>query len=383
ASADIEWTTDSLPDGATVKACIGETAEFPWAISLQPDDTVVKVEWFTIKDGVEQVLAISSGGHFFKSSAAGLKLVFLPNAGLRVSNHTWRDFGQYRVTVHVARNGALLSSSRAAVLSPPDAPVLATERLVAKLLPHPKPDVATGELQLQLSCGRFANVGSRPVPIVWRQKTREADSELKDSQTALASEVSDLRSELENHKQKTEEVDSELKDSQTAISSDVSDLRSELENHKQKTEEVDSDLKDSQKAISSDVSDLRSELENHKQKTREADSELKDSQTALASDVSDLRSELEKQNVIDSSLQQQVTDLSAENKELKEKLKQQKDEFSSLKSQMDSQKAEVGSQKERLDSLSDSVTEDLRSQVTKLARQYDVLSSDVSKRSKA
>nr|KAG5712538.1 hypothetical protein BaRGS_011512 [Batillaria attramentaria] len=49
AFADIEWTSDSLADGATVKACIGETAELQWAFSLQPDDTVVKVEWFTIK----------------------------------------------------------------------------------------------------------------------------------------------------------------------------------------------------------------------------------------------------------------------------------------------------------------------------------------------
>ncbi|KAK7483564.1 hypothetical protein BaRGS_00025238, partial [Batillaria attramentaria] len=178
ASADIEWATDSLPDGATVKACIGETVEFQWAFSMQPDDTmsIVIVEWFQIKDGVERFLAAStsgqfllSSGHFFRSSATGLNLVFLPNAGLRVSNHTWQDFGRYLVKVHVAMDGALLlSGSRSAVLSPPDAPVLVTDRLVAKLLPRPTLNVTSGEIQLQLSCGEFANVGSRPVSIVWR-----------------------------------------------------------------------------------------------------------------------------------------------------------------------------------------------------------------------
>nr|KAG5712541.1 hypothetical protein BaRGS_011515 [Batillaria attramentaria] len=93
ASADIEWTSDSLPDGATVKACIGETAELQWAFSLQPDDTVVNVEWFTIKEKDDQSVYftayVTTGQHIPASAGQVIRFAqVVENTGNAYNPHT-------------------------------------------------------------------------------------------------------------------------------------------------------------------------------------------------------------------------------------------------------------------------------------------------------
>nr|KAG5713850.1 hypothetical protein BaRGS_024477 [Batillaria attramentaria] len=163
----LEWTEESMPEGATVKACLGEKVSFQWTFTTADDETVVNTEWYQISGAGEAILAIHSGGHFFRSSETGLKLSFLPNAGIEVSNFTWNDYGLYRVKVKVEQNGVLISISRTVVLSLPDVPVLARGRLETLILPKPVRDVTKGDLHVQLQCGTFVSKGSKPVSVVW------------------------------------------------------------------------------------------------------------------------------------------------------------------------------------------------------------------------
>ncbi|KAK7482273.1 hypothetical protein BaRGS_00026516, partial [Batillaria attramentaria] len=167
-SSGLEWTEKSLVDGATKEACLSDTVSFPWHFTLAEDETIVNLEWHKKSDGVETTLAMYNGQVFFKSPLTDLKLSLLPNAGLQVSNFTWTDFGTYRVTVNTQQNGVFKSNSRAAVLSPPDAPVLAGGRLVAQMVPRPITDNTTGELHVQLVCGNFVYLGTRKPLVVWK-----------------------------------------------------------------------------------------------------------------------------------------------------------------------------------------------------------------------
>ncbi|KAK7482272.1 hypothetical protein BaRGS_00026515 [Batillaria attramentaria] len=215
ATAGLEWIPSSVDDGATFEACLGETVTFPWQFTTSDNETVVNVEWHKKSDGVETILATYNGGHFFASSATNLKLSFLANAGLRVSNFSWSDYGTYRVTVNLKQNGALVSTSRAAVLSPPDAPILAAGRLVAHVEPRPVMDNTTGQTHLQLSCGDFLNLGGRPVSVLWK---RDVNSDLTAKDDSLASDIDVLRTEL-----------SRQSDADDALVSDVAEIRQKLD----------------------------------------------------------------------------------------------------------------------------------------------------------
>lgn len=176
ACTGLEWTKHSLSGGATVTACVDEAVSLNWAFTTTATETVVNILWHTISEEGETILATYTDGHFFKSSATGLKVKFLPDAGLLLSNLTWSDFGTFRVTVKVEDNGVLKSRSRSVVLAPPDAPVLAEGRLVAEIVPYPVQSPSTRSLHVQLQCGIFLKMGNRPVSVMWTTPTGQEET---------------------------------------------------------------------------------------------------------------------------------------------------------------------------------------------------------------
>lgn len=171
ACTGLEWTEDSLSEGANVTACVDEEVSLKWAFTTTTTETVVNILWHKISEEGKTILATYTDGYLFKTSATGLQLKFLPGAGLLVSNLTWSDFGTFRVTVKAEDSGVFKSRARTVVLAPPDAPILDEGRLVAEIVPHPVQNPSTRSLHVQLQCGTFRKMGQRSVSVMWTTPT--------------------------------------------------------------------------------------------------------------------------------------------------------------------------------------------------------------------
>ncbi|KAK7507752.1 hypothetical protein BaRGS_00000717 [Batillaria attramentaria] len=283
-----------MPEGATVEACLGEKVSFQWTFTTADDETVVNTEWYQISGAGEAILAIHSGGHFFRSSETGLKLSFLPNAGIEVSNFTWDDFGLYRVKAKVEQNGVLISISRTVVLSLPDVPVLARGRLETLILPKPVRDVTKGDLHVQLQCGTFVSKGSKPVSVVWMLKSHEWNSQLQ-GQREVNSNLARKDETLTTAVSRLQRECSALKETETRLTSKVTQMTSEI-NLLQTEVSV---RKESEETLRSEVSHIRSDLE-----------DMKTNILSLTADQGDFRGRLKDHDDGQSNLAGHITKLS-------------------------------------------------------------------------
>lgn len=163
-----EWEASSPLNGATIKACTRDRISFSWKFSVAVEERVMYAEWHKKTDGIYQILATHVAGFFMKLPTANFSIDFLPNAGIQMSNFTREDYGNYRVSVIYKVNGTLYSESSSVVLELPDTPVLENNRLSAQIKPEPVTDVSTRERHVQLTCGTFLTLGSRPLIVEWR-----------------------------------------------------------------------------------------------------------------------------------------------------------------------------------------------------------------------
>nr|KAG5703780.1 hypothetical protein BaRGS_009578 [Batillaria attramentaria] len=168
-SSCFQWTTSSPADGAVIQACIREKVSFPWEFSTSADEILDNVQWHK-RTGNEDTLIAMYAADIFLPIAP---VEFLPNAGITISNHTFEDFGTFSVKVIYRQQETLFSVSRSAVLELPDAPVINGNRLMAHVQREPVTNVTTGEKHVQLTCGKFLGLGSRPVSVVWRTPSGE------------------------------------------------------------------------------------------------------------------------------------------------------------------------------------------------------------------
>ncbi|KAK7492750.1 hypothetical protein BaRGS_00016055, partial [Batillaria attramentaria] len=254
-SSCFQWTTSSPADGAVIQACIREKVSFPWEFSTSADEILDNVQWHK-RTGNEDTLIAMYAADIFLPIAP---VEFLPNAGITISNHTFEDFGTFSVKVIYRQQETLFSVSRSAVLELPDAPVINGNRLMAHVQREPVTNVTTGEKHVQLTCGKFLGLGSRPVSVVWRLQ-----GEL------LLQEKTDEKIKTELKRQ--EDVDTNLKLRDVNLTSEVADLRQDL---------------------ASDVSSLRTDVNQLQSQTSQLESHLEQTQTNWTSDIQDLQESIE------------------------------------------------------------------------------------------
>nr|KAG5713849.1 hypothetical protein BaRGS_024476 [Batillaria attramentaria] len=298
-----------------------------------------------IKGAGEAILAIHSGGHFFRSSETGLKLSFLPNAGIEVSNFTWDDFGMYRVKVKVEQNGVLISSSRTAVLSPPDVPMLAGGNLVGRVNPKPARDVTTGSLHVQLQCGTFVSTGSRLVTVEW---TTPSGQTVPSTSTSKGSFLLNLPNPVLGGRytcrvQNPSVISRCVKNTsrlKRGASVDVDETQARI----QLLEAMASSLQDKNHQL---TSQLEKQTELCSNLVANANSEISSLQTQQSFQTAadnQLRSELQQQQKLNIDLKAQLDSLVAENDDVKAKLKSQEDAISAMKTEVDQSGANLQQQ---------------------------------------
>ncbi|KAK7497790.1 hypothetical protein BaRGS_00010924, partial [Batillaria attramentaria] len=136
----------------------------------------------------EAMLAVLVHQNFFTpSSVQESKVTYIPGAGIEIPRVNWTDFGTYTVKSFV-------------YVSYTDSPVLADGRLVANVRPEPILDSTTGRLHVQLTCGHFLTVGSRPVAVAWMAE------DIEDQYRNITSEMDRLAKITETLLARTEEV---------------------------------------------------------------------------------------------------------------------------------------------------------------------------------
>ncbi|KAK7492703.1 hypothetical protein BaRGS_00016008 [Batillaria attramentaria] len=283
-STCFEWSPSSPAEGTIIQACLVEKVSFPWAFSTAASETVINIEWHKVTETTDKMIATETGGFFFKTPVVPMTVGFLPDAGITLSNFTLNDLGTYRVTVNFKRSGSFFSQSRSAVLALPDAPIISGDRLVAHVQAEPVTDVITGERHIDLTCGTFLELGSRPVSVDWR--LQEELLQLGEADDKIQSEVDDLRAD---------------------VSSDVNDLQHKVSLREEADDTLASDLTDLQGKVSalekrntledklaSDVATLQEEQVQIKKKTSELEDLLKEVETKWTSAFEGLEENISK-----------------------------------------------------------------------------------------
>nr|KAG5703768.1 hypothetical protein BaRGS_009566 [Batillaria attramentaria] len=194
-----------------------------------------------------------------------------------------------------------------------DAPIISGDRLVAHVQAEPVTDVITGERHIDLTCGTFLELGSRPVSVDWRTPSGETVPSTSFSH-------GEFHLTLPNPVDKDQAVEDELEqleEKDANLTSRDDQLQEELLQLGEADDKIQSEVDDLRADVSSDVNDLQ-----HKVSLRE------EADDTLASDLTDLQgkvSALEKRNTLEDKLASDVATLQEEQVQIKKKTSELED----------------------------------------------------------
>ncbi|PVD39508.1 hypothetical protein C0Q70_02142 [Pomacea canaliculata] len=163
------WTRDSPTNGSVYHACVGDSITIPWAVVTSTFESVNDVEWYfsAVKTGgnVEH-LASYINGDFFVSHSSRKRVSFVTNAGLRISDVTQEDFGDYIVHIVINSNSSFVTDSRYVSLHLPDHESVVDRQLHARMLTSAVQ--VSRDWRVQLACSGFDSWGSLRFSVLWR-----------------------------------------------------------------------------------------------------------------------------------------------------------------------------------------------------------------------
>ncbi|XP_025089737.1 uncharacterized protein LOC112561443 [Pomacea canaliculata] len=163
------WTRDSPTNGSVYHACVGDSITIPWAVVTSTFESVNDVEWYfsAVKTGGNmEHLASYINGDFFVSHSSRKRVSFVTNAGLRISDVTQEDFGDYIVHIVINSNSSFVTDSRYVSLHLPEPQAAVDRQLHARMLTSAVQ--VSGDWRVQLACSGFDSWGSLLFSVYWR-----------------------------------------------------------------------------------------------------------------------------------------------------------------------------------------------------------------------
>ncbi|XP_025079790.1 uncharacterized protein LOC112555570 [Pomacea canaliculata] len=168
--SSFQWTSD-IQDGADVYACVNESVTFPWRYAVDRGEVVEDIKWYFQSQTSSHVgIAGTVQGQFFPlPTPFSNRIRQVEEAGLQLMSPTTRDRGSYSVTVTVLRGLSFATYNRTAFLIMAETPLIHhSEALWAQQERATVYDNNTGQLHVQLSCGKYVTTGNPPVSVEWK-----------------------------------------------------------------------------------------------------------------------------------------------------------------------------------------------------------------------